>query len=155
MGGYRVDGRASACALLVRDLEDEHVHEVLDLGAACLAGLGGTVIGRLVPSGTTPALMFDTAPLPLHRVMTQLREGRDEVGRAAYRILQRASEGALDDDAAAYVGAAALNVHAQEDARRRILSPGQQRHWVRWAGLVPPPARTRLLAFAEATAEAG
>lgn len=101
------------------------------------------------------ALMFDTAPLPLHRVMTQLREGRDEVGRAAYRILQRASEGALDDDAAAYVGAAALNVHAQEDARRRILSPGQQRHWVRWARLVPPPARTRLLAFAEATAEAG
>ena len=214
MGGYRIEGRASACALLVRDLEVDEVREVLDLGAACLVGLGGSVIGRLVPSGTTPALMFDTAPLPLDveiatevaragthdewadvlaeaiddgrldparllredyelmsdipsldllafgtrpaelaRVMTQLREGRDEVGRAAYRILQQASEGGLDDDAAPYVAAASLNVHAQEDAGRRILSPGQQRHWLRWAGLVPAPARTRLLAFAEATAE--
>ena len=211
MSGYRIEGRTTACGVAVRDLADDAVADVLDLGAGCLAGAGGTVIGRLVPSGTTPALMFDTAPLPvdeeiaaevaragfedwadvlaeaiddgrldparllradyelmsdipsldllafgtgpadLARVMSQLRKGRDEVGRAAYRILQQASVGALEDDAAAYVGAAALNVHAHADARRRILAPGQQGDWLRWAELVPAPARTRLVAFAEAT----
>jgi hypothetical protein len=105
-----------------------------------------------IPSLDLPA--FGTRPAELERVMSQLRAGRDEVGRAAYRILQRASEGAPDDEDASHVGAAALTVHAHQDAQRRILSPGQQRHWVRWAGLVPSPARTRLMAFAEATAEA-
>jgi hypothetical protein len=171
------------------------------------------VIGRLVPSGTDPAWMFDTAPLTvdegiasdvarsagawrdvladavdddrldpgcllredyelmsdipslgllefgtrptdLGTVLAQLGEGRDEVGRAAFRILRRASEGALDDEAAPYVGAAALNAHAHRDAQRRILAPGQRPLWIHWAALVPPPARTRLLMFAEATLEA-
>lgn len=214
MGGYRIEGRRSPYALVVRDLADDRVAEALDLGAGCLAGPNGTAIGRLVPSGTTPAAMFDTAPLPvdellaaevaqagrdgdwvdvlgeaidsgrldparllredyelvsdipsldllafgtrpteLARVMDQLRDGRDEVGRAAFRILRTASEGDLDDEAAPYVAAAALNVHADEQAQRRILAPGQRPHWLHWAELVPAPARTRLLAFAEATVD--
>jgi hypothetical protein len=211
MGGYRIERRTSPYALVVRDLADDRVTEVLDLGAGCLAGPNAAVIGRLVPSGTTPASMFDTAPLPLDerlarevarvssrgdwadvlavaieagrldpadllredyelvsdipsldlltfgtrptdlaRVMDQRRDGRDEVGRAAFRILRQASEGALDDAAAPYVAAAALNVHAREHAQRRVLAPGQRARWLHWAELVPAPGRARLLAFAEA-----
>jgi len=215
MGGYRIEGRGSPCALTVRDLADSSVAEVLDLGAGCLAAPNGTVIGRLVPSGTTPAWMFDTAPLPvddhlathvaragresewaeviadaiegggldpgcllredyellsdipsldllafgtqptdLARVIDQLRDGRDEVGRAAFRVLRKASDGALGDEAAPYVAAAVLNVHALEQARRRILARGQRSRWLHWAELSPDPARSRLLAFAEATFDA-
>jgi hypothetical protein len=215
MGGYRIEGRTSACTLVARDLADRQTVEVLDLGAGCLAGPHRTVIGRLVPSGTTPEAMFDIAPLPLDeqlatevartgaddtwsdvladaiedarldpasllredyelltdvpsldlltfgtqatdlaRVMTQLRQGRDEIGRAAFRILRSASEGSLGEASAPYVAAACLNVHAYEDARRRILAPGQRGQWLRWAELVPQPARARLLTYAEATADA-
>jgi hypothetical protein len=215
MGGYRIDGRGPACTLLVRDLADDRSVDVLDLGAGCLAGEGGTVVGRLVPSGTTPDLMFDTAPLPvdehtatevarcrslggwsdvllaaldnrrlgrgqlmredyelmtdvlsldllaygtrptdLARVTAQLRQGRDEVGRAAFRVLRLASVGVPSDEDAPYVAAACLNVRAHAQAQQRILAPGQRRHWLRWAELAPPPARARLLGFAEATADA-
>src|SRR3954452_7241979 len=209
MGGYRIEKQGSAATVLVRDLASDRTHDVLDLGAA------GTVIGRLVSSGTTPALMFDTAPLAISkgiatevarcdrpvgwvdiladaidqrrldsecllredyellsdiasldlvvfgtkptdvsRVMAQLRGGRDEVGRAAFRILRLASGGTVEGAAAPYVGAACLNVHAHENALTRILAPGQRRQWLRWAELVPEPARGRLLGFAEATADA-
>jgi hypothetical protein len=215
MGGYRIEGRSCACTLAVRDLADGRTTDVLDLGAGGLAGPDGTVIGRLVPSGTMPATMFDMPPLPLDeqlateiattgadnrwskvladaieegrldpatllredyelltdvpsldlltfgtpdsdlaRVMTQLREGRDEIRRAAFRILRSASEGSLGDASAPYVAAACLNVHAHKDVRRRILSPGQRAAWLRWAELVPPPAMTRLLTYAEATSDA-
>lgn len=96
-------------------------------------------------------LAFGTRATDLARGTAQRRGGRDEVGRAAFRILRRAAEGALDDESAPYVGAAALNFHAHEDTQRRILAPGQRRHWLHWAAQVPAPARTRLLAFAEAT----
>ena len=97
---------------------------------------------------------FGTRPTELARVMEQFRSGRDEVGRAAFRILRSASEGALEVDAAPYVGAAVLNVHAYGEAQRQILAPGQQPHWVSWAELVPEPARSRLLGFARATMDA-
>jgi hypothetical protein len=209
IGGYRIEGRGSAARVPVRDLADDRTFDVLDLGAA------GTVIGRLVPIGTTPALMFDTAPLAISegiatevarcdrpvgwvdiladaighrhldsecllredyellsdiasldlivfgtkptdvsRVMSQLHSGRDEVGRAAFRVLRLASVGTLAPDAAPYVGAACLNAHAHENAVKRILAAGQRRQWLRWAELVSEPARGRLLRFAEATADA-
>ncbi len=215
MGGYRIGGRTGPAALSVHEAVSGDRHTVLDLGAAeVVAGAAGWVIGRLVPSGTTPALMFDSTPLAveetvardvavsakpwgwrgvvqraleeqrmstsdllrddyelmtdvlslrlvefgtpptdLARVMAQLSKGRDEVGRAAFRILRSAAEGSLDDDAAPYVAAAVLNAHAYGDARR-ILAPGQQRHWTRWAELTPVPARGRLLRFAALTADA-
>lgn len=214
MSGYRIEGSAAG-TLRVRDLADRRVVDVLDLGAARLAGADGTLVGRLVPSGTTPGLMFDTVPLPLPepvatdvactsaaagwvdvladaivhgrldpgrllredyqlvsdipsldllafgtrpgdlpRVTAQLHEGRDEIGRAAFRILRLAAVGTLEDDAAPYVGAACLNARAHASAQQRILAPGQQTRWLRWAELVPAPARTRLLGFAETTVDA-
>ncbi len=212
MGGYRIEGRRRACTLAVRDLGRDQLHDVLDLGAAGVIGPGRCVIGRLVPSGTTPALMFDIAPLAvddttarevagsagdgwadalmvaidtgrleggdllradyelmtdvlslsllefgtkptdLARVMSQLADGRDEVGRAAFRILRSASTGALDEAAAPYVAAAVLNVRGYAEAQRAILAPGQRAHWLRWAELTPDPARARLLRFADVTA---
>jgi hypothetical protein len=95
-----------------------------------------------------------TRPTDLARVLTQLEEGRDEVGRAAFRILRRAAEGSLEDADAAFVASAALNVHAHTEAPRAILAAGQQGRWLRWAELVPDPARRRLLRFAELTADA-
>ena len=46
-------------------------------------------------------LRFGTARRDLDRVMGQLWEGRDEVGRAAYRILRRALDGDVDEGDAA------------------------------------------------------
>ena len=93
-------------------------------------------------------LRFGTARRDLDRVMAQLREGRDEVGRAAYRILRRALDGDVDEGDAAYVAAAALNPHAQDEAPRRLLRPGQYDVWARWAALVPEPGRGRLMEIA-------
>lgn len=216
MGGYRLERATAPCALTAIDLASDEPAEVLDLGAAGPGGPDRWVIGRLVPSGTTPALMFDTSPLvvdertarevaevreqpgewaeavldaldddrmkpaqlmregyelltdvlsldlvefgtprlELARVMTQLRDGRDEVGKAAFRVLRSAVDGSLDDAAAPYVAAAVLNVHAYGEAQRAILAAGQQVWWTHWAERVPDPARGRLLAFARATADA-
>jgi hypothetical protein len=215
MGGYLLEGRSGPCALAVRDLETDEELELLDLGSAALGGPEGCVIGRLVPSGTTPGLMFDTAPLgvdeltarevatdvdgsegdrwadavlsaieegrldpgdllredyelltdvlsigllefgtrptDLWRVMDQLHRGRDEIGRAAFRVLRSAAAGELGDDAAPYVAAAVLNVHAYAEAQRAILAPGQGEQWRHWAELVPEPARARLRGFADRT----
>jgi hypothetical protein len=94
-------------------------------------------------------LRFGTPARDYERVMEQLRDGRDEVGRAGYRILQRALGGSIAQRDAAYVGAAALNPHADTEVRSRLLRDGQYDAWSRWAALVPEPARSRLLEFAE------
>ena len=215
MHGYRMERQTRPGELRVRDLETDAHLDLLDLGAATAARLNGWVIGRLVPSGTTPALMFDTAPLAvpketarevarcrerdewvevladaiesgrlsgsdllhedyeilsdipalalvefatrrrdLARVMAQLAEGRDEIGRASFRILRGAAEASLEEAAAPYVASAVLNAHAYGEARRAILAPGQRSCWRHWAELVPEPARNRLLLFAAETAEA-
>jgi hypothetical protein len=96
-------------------------------------------------------LRFGTARRDLDRVMGQLWEGRDEVGRAAYRILRRALDGDVDEGDAAYVAAAALNPHAQDEAPRRLLRPGQYDVWARWAALVPEPGRGRLMEIARSS----
>lgn len=214
MGGYRLERASGDCRLTVRDLGTNSRIDALDLGAA-VEGEGGWVIGRLVASGTTPGLMFDTAPLAvdeetahdvaratspdgwvatlqhaiergrlsgsdllredyelmtdvpsnvllafgtrgsdLARVRAQLGEGRDEIGRAAFRILRRATEGSLADAEAPYVAAAVLNAHAYGEAQRAILAPGQRGAWLHWAERASEPARGRLLRFADETADA-
>jgi hypothetical protein len=208
MGGYRVE---PGPGLWVWDPERKDRLELLDLGARLHASEGSWVIGRVVPSGTTPELMFDTRPLrvdertarevaagsgrgewvgplekaigdgrvgrgvlrskdralitdvpsrslveagtpraDLDRTMRQLREGRDEVGRAAFRILRSVAEGSFGaDERAPYVAAAVLNAHAHPEAQRQLVAPGQREHWLRWAELVPEPARGRLTEFAD------
>lgn len=93
---------------------------------------------------------FGTEPRDLERVMCQLREGRDESSRAAYRILSRARSGEIDPTDQAYVAAAALFPKAYDDARRRLMRPGDQDVWAGWADRAAEPARTRLLALAAA-----
>lgn len=209
MGGYRIE-QSGEPGLVVRDLAQDRQLELLDLGARVHANDDGWLIGRVVPSGTTPGLMFDTRPLavdqqtarevaagsargawiaPLERgiadgrvdrsvlqsedrelvtdvpslalvergtptaalahTMDQLRQGRDEVGRAALRILRSVAEGSIASDLAPYVAAAALNAHAYPEAEQRIVGPGQRELWEGWAALVPDPARGRLRRLAE------
>ncbi len=64
MGGYRL-GQTEAGSLRVHDLRAGHEVALLDLGAAVHADADGWLLGRLVPSGTTPALMFDTRPIAI------------------------------------------------------------------------------------------
>lgn len=94
---------------------------------------------------------FGTPSRDYERVMGQLRAGRDEVGRAAFRILQRAVEGDIVQQDAAHVAAAVQNSHADSEARRRLLGDGQSDVWSRWAALAPEPARSLLLDYARLT----
>ena len=98
----------------------------------------------LIAAGTTSSAMAATT--------ASLRQGRDEVGRAGFRILRSAAEGSLAQDLATYVGAAVLHPHAFDEARRRLHAPGAV--WERWAELVPDPARARLLELAGAATAA-
>ncbi|GAA2147081.1 hypothetical protein GCM10009844_23950 [Nocardioides koreensis] len=214
MSGYRVESVIPG-RLVVRDLGEDRPVEVLDLGAGLL-GVGGRLIGRLVPSGTTPALMFDTRPLPvdeqtavaaatgdrrsawiaaleqafaeerLERSMLrsadrelvtdvpslsllergtspaalastrqQLARGRDEIGRAAYRVLRAVTEGTFGTEAdAPYVAAAVLNPHGFAEAQAQLVDPGHRGAWEHWARLVPAPAQGRLTRLAALSAEA-
>jgi hypothetical protein len=94
-----------------------------------------------------------TPPRDFDRVMQQLRDGRDEVGRAAFRILRDAVHGDFGPDSkAAYVAAAVLNPHAYDEAKRELLAAGRDAQWLRWAELVPDPARSRLRLLAEMSA---
>jgi hypothetical protein len=109
---------------------------------------------------TTDVLSIDllgigTPPADLERVTAQLRAGRDEIPRAAFRVLRRAADGDLRQSEAAHVAAAVLQPGAREDARRMLVREGQYDVWVRWAALVHEPARGLLLGFAEACRVAG
>jgi hypothetical protein len=209
MGAYRLEPTEPG-RLVVRELATDQSVELLDLGARVHADSEGWLIGRVVPSGTTPSLMFDTRPLPvdeetaqevargakrgawitalerafhedrldrailrsedrelvtdvpslslvergtasavLASTMEQLRRGRDEVGRAAYRLLRSAAQGALADALAAHVGAAAVQPRGFAEARRTLLHPDHENAWSHWADLAPDPARSRLLRLAE------
>ena len=211
MGGFRLE-TSEPGSLVVHDLARDESVPLLDLGARLHADPGGWLIGRLVPTGNEPGLMFDTRPIPVDertaRVVAEgatrgtwitaleqaidegrfgrslmqtedrelvtdvpslslvevgtppvalastldaLRRGRDEVGRAALRLLRSAGEGKLDADRAPYVAAAVLNAHAYAEVADRVLAPGQEAAWSRWAGLVPEPARNRLRRLAELT----
>ena len=211
MGGYRLvdcgDDR-----LVVRDLATGEDLQLLDLGARLHAGAGGCVVGRLVASGTDPALMFDTRPVAvdertalevargprggwistvrqaiearrvdrsvfesedrelvtdvhslvlveyatppqaLAATLDQLARGRDEVGRAAYKILRRVAEGTLPEDAPPpIIAAAVLQPHAYAEAQRGLALSCSSHVWRSWADRLPEPARGRFLQLAEAT----
>ena len=205
MGGFRLESMTPG-GLTVHDLRAGRSVAVLDLGAAVHVGAEGWLLGRLVPSGTTPELMFDSRPIPvdeqtardaaagalpgswvtavkdaitegrvdralfesedrelltdvpslalvrigtptaaLDATLSNLAAGRDEVGRAAYRILKRVSEDSFGPDVLApYVAAAVLNVHGYDEARRHLTGSGGPNTWAHWADLVPDPARGRL-----------
>ena len=98
-------------------------------------------------------LLCVATPAPdRERVLMQLGEGRDEIGRAAFRLLDRAvcdrSEG-LDAADQALVSAAVLQPSAFADARRRLARPGSADRWRFWADLAHEPARSRLGELAE------
>lgn len=209
-GGYRVESTAPG-RLVVRDLAEGRSIELLDLGARLHADSGGWLLGRVVPSGTMPALMFDTRPLAVDRrtaseasggdrsfawlfalerairdgrvdpavlqsedreLVTDvssldllergtppgalasardgLADGRDEIGRAAYRVLRAVADGAFGaDDDAPYVAAAAVNAHGYAEARRQLVRPEHRAGWEHWSSLVPDPARARLRRLAD------
>jgi hypothetical protein len=89
-------------------------------------------------------LRFGTEERDHARVLYQLREGRDEVGRAAFRILQSAARGEVAAADQGYVAAAALNPQAFDEVLRqrgRGAGPGGLEEWL---ALVLEPARGRL-----------
>jgi hypothetical protein len=100
-------------------------------------------------------LRIGTAPADLERVTAQLRAGRDEIPRAAFRLLRRAAEGAVQDSDAPFVAAAILQPRARADARRMLVREGRYDVWARWAALVHEPARRLFLDLAEASRAAG
>lgn len=100
-------------------------------------------------------LRIGTPPTDLDRVTAQLRAGRDEIPRAAFRILRRAADGSTPAPEAAHVAAAVLQPSATADARRMLVREGQYDVWMRWAALVHEPARGLLLDFAAACRVAG
>ncbi len=216
IGGYRVDPDPDR--LIVHDLAEGRTIELLDLGARVHAHAesGGWLIGRVVPSGTTPALMFDTRPLPVDErtarecaendafagwidplrlavydgridrgvlqiedrelvtdvpglallvratepsalswKLDRLAEGRDEIGRAAYRVLSAAAAGEWPEEDAAYVAAAVVHPHAFAEARQLLTGPRVEANWLRWAELVSEPAAGRLVRLAELSASSG
>ncbi len=109
---------------------------------------------------TTDVLSIDllrigTPPADLERVTAQLRAGRDEIPRAAFRVLRRAVEGDVRQSDAPHVAAAILQPGARDDARRLLVREGQHDVWTRWASLVHEPARGLLLDFAEAARSVG
>lgn len=210
VGGYRIES-ASPGRLVVRDLAENRPRELLDLGARLHTDAEGWLIGRVVPSGTSPALMFDTRPLGVDRrtasdastgdrrgawvtaldrairdgridpailqsedrelvtdvssldllergtqpgalagARDRLAGGRDEIGRAAYRILRAAAEGSFGgDEEAPFVAAAVVNRHGYAEARRQLARSENRAGWEHWARLVPEPARGRLLHLAD------
>lgn len=62
MRGIRVEASQPG-TLAVTDLKAGEQLSLLDLGAGALCKAGGFLVGRLVPSGVAPGLMFDTTPV--------------------------------------------------------------------------------------------
>lgn len=93
-------------------------------------------------------LRFGTRPRDLARVRAQVRAGRDEVGRAAHRVLENARRGDVAAADHPYVAAAVLNVRAFDAARRQMLRTDEPDFWKHWAALSVDPARGRLLELA-------
>jgi len=100
-------------------------------------------------------LRIGTPPADLARVTAQLRSGRDEIPRAAFRLLRRAAEGGVRQSDASHVAAAVLQPAARADAHRMLAREGTYDVWARWAALVHDPARGLLLDLAEASRAAG
>lgn len=211
MGAYRMGQSLPGARLEVYPVDGSTPLEVLDLGARAVAGVGGHVLGRLVPSGVGDLLMFDMAPVSvaadlaaevraddefwlrpivarlgagesssrwlledyelttdirqmdllrlgteprdLARVTEQLRDGRDEVSRAAHRVLRRAAEGGVDPVDQAVVAAAAQIPAAVAEARQSFVRDSQAACWEEWAELATEPGRSQLLGLARVARE--
>jgi hypothetical protein len=95
MGGYRVE-TSPAGQLVVRDLAAEGSLALLDLGARIHARADGWLIGRLVPSGATPALMFDTRPLPVDRQTAVEASGGGRRGAWITALVSAIADGRVD-----------------------------------------------------------
>lgn len=131
------------------------VKEVLDEGRLVERHFMRTDLELVTDVPSIDLLRVGTPPADLERVTAQLRAGRDEIPRAAFRILRRAVDGTLQDSDAPHVAAAVLQPSARADARRLLVREGQYDAWARWAALVHQPARGLLLDFAEACRAAG
>ena len=99
-------------------------------------------------------LAYGTPAHELARVTDQLRQGRDEIGRAAFRVLRGAVAGDVPDLDVAFVAAAALNPFAHGEALAKLCHPGSRDAWLQWAALAPEPGHRRLLTLARASAVA-
>lgn len=92
-------------------------------------------------------LRLGTRPVDHDRVLRQLRGGRDEISRAAYRILLRAAQGDIAATDQALVAAAVMYPKAFADIQRCFPASGA---WGSWVDRVPEPARSRIRTLAEA-----
>jgi hypothetical protein len=131
------------------------VKEALDEGRLVEHRFMRTDLELVTDVPSIDLLRAGTPSADLERVTAQLRAGRDEIPRAAFRVLRRAVDGALQDCDAPHVAAAVLQPAARADARRMLVREGQHDVWTRWAALVHEPARGLLLDFAEACRAAG
>ena len=131
------------------------IKEALDEGRLVERAFMRTDYELLTDVPSIDLLRMGTAPADLARVTAQLRSGRDEIPRAAFRILRRAADGAMQQSEAPHVAAAVLQPAARADARRMLVREGQYDVWLRWASLVHEPARGLLLDFADACRAAG
>lgn len=89
-------------------------------------------------------LRFGTPARDRARVLQQLRDGRDEIGRAAYRVLERARRGEVAALDQAYVAAALLNVRAFDEMRAQLERTKDAGCLADWVERVPEPASSRL-----------
>lgn len=96
IGGYRVEPSPPG-RLVVRDLADESSVELLDLGARVHADAGGWLIGRLVATGATPSLMFDTRPLPVDEQTAVEASTGDRRGAWVTALVTAFADGRVDD----------------------------------------------------------
>ena len=131
------------------------VKEALDEGRLVERAFMRTDYELVTDVPSIELLRIGTPPADLERVTAQLRAGRDEIPRAAFRILRRAADGVGDPTEAPRVAAAALQPAALADARRMLVREGQYDVWARWAALVHEPARGLLLDLAHASRVAG
>ena len=95
MGGYRLK-RPLDGSLVVHDLGSDRDLTLLNLGACVLADEDGWLIGRVVPTGTTPALMFDTRPVAVDET-TARAVAQDPTPRGwVTAVVEALDEGRLD-----------------------------------------------------------
>jgi hypothetical protein len=79
MRGLRVEPTEPG-RLTVTDLKSRDKIELLNLGAGALSAPGAFLVGRLVPSGVSPELMFDTTPVVVDQQTAQEAAGSTRGG---------------------------------------------------------------------------
>jgi hypothetical protein len=94
MRGVRLEA-SEAGMLVVTDLEARKTLQLLDLGAGTLCAPGGYLVGRVVPSGVTPKLMFDSTPVVVDR-LTAKGVAESKQGGWVTVLTQAISDGRLE-----------------------------------------------------------